>query len=185
VHASEDIKYKSIGNKSVDDTIFCWGKSMNDSPLGMILRTKIDEFELDVRVSDIPSLESAYLSLLNARRELREIQEKHRLLILAESSQTAAAKYWIQSDEKSTITNIEDKAFGIMLSLLESYPKPKMAKAIVEDTGYPKSSVSEYLNGISGDKGFCFEKEGKEWKLTTDGLFSISKFLKTVEETSE
>ncbi|MHA1615163.1 MAG: hypothetical protein ACTSYJ_09985 [Candidatus Thorarchaeota archaeon] len=158
---------------------------MNEKPVDMVLRTKINEFELEVRIVDTSDIESAFLSLLNAQRELREIQEKHSLLILADSSRIAAAKYWIRTDEEPRITNLEDKASGIMLSLLESYPKTKMVKTIVNETSYTNSTVSDYLNGITGGKGFCFETEDKKWKLTYDGLLSISKFLKTIEDPTE
>ena len=155
---------------------------MDDNDLNMVFRTKVDEFEFEVEISDISDIEAAYLQLLNVRKELTKIQEKHSLLLLTIESRNVAAKYWIRKDDCNYLEEMKDKAVGIMLSLLDVYPDTKMIKTIVQESGIPRSTVSDYLNGITGGKGSCFEKEGSKWKLTIEGLTTIFKFLKVSEE---
>jgi hypothetical protein len=148
----------------------------------MVIRTRFDEYEIEVRIESLEDLESAYLSLLSARRELREIQDKHRLLVLADSCRDAASAYWIVASDGRRRVNLDDRGEGIMLSLLDSYPDSRKVKDIVGDTDYPQSSVSDYLNGVAGDIGSCFEKVEGKWKLTDLGLLAIARFLKVLEE---
>ena len=68
-----------------------------------------------------------------------------------------------------------------MLSLLDSHPKPKLVKTIASETGIPKSTVSDYLNGVSGDVGPCFIKSLKGWELTPEGVYSVAKLLNTID----
>jgi len=44
----------------------------------MVLRTKVDEFELEVRIVDVSNIENAYLSLSDARRQL-QVKKKHNM----------------------------------------------------------------------------------------------------------
>jgi hypothetical protein len=127
----------------------------------MVIRTKLDEYELEIKIDDITKLESAYTTLLNACNEFRKIQEKHKLRVIVDSLKNAVTPYWAHRADGDRIIGIDDRAIGIMLSLLDIYPKTKLVKTIATETGYPPSSVSDYLNGVTGNRGSCFEKDAE------------------------
>jgi hypothetical protein len=158
---------------------------MNEKLLDMIIRTRVGDFDFEVRINNLSEIENAYLSLLDARREFKEIQEKHKMLILIDSTKDAASPYWVITSESQRKIESDDKAKSILLSLLDSYPEPKLVKTIVFETEIPKSTISDYLNGVTGDVGTCFEKVKGGWKLTHEGLYSIAKILKTIDEPDE
>jgi hypothetical protein len=154
---------------------------MNEKRLDMVLRTKINEFEFEVRILDISDIESAYLYLLNARKELIEVREKQSLLMLANLARNAATKYWIESDGKRTVQGVSDKPVGMMISLLDVYPQTKKGAVVASEIDISQPAVSRYFTGSLGEHTDYFEETDDGWRLSEEGIHYIAKWLDVVE----
>ena len=116
------------------------------------LKTTIDEFEIELQISGIDRIEEGYLSLMKARKKIVETKQKYKLLMIADKCGEEAIQHWDVSENKRILIGIDEKANGIMLSLLSSYPECRRVSDIISDTKYAQATVSRYFSGSLGNK---------------------------------
>ena len=150
---------------------------MDEEGPRITLRIKIDELEMEVSADGISNLESAYLLLLNAKTKLGEIKRKYHALLIAEEAKGKANRYWIEIEDKRKLKDIDETPIAMMLSLLESYPESKKGSIISEETGIGHPTISKYFSGTYGEHSSYFEKDNSEWKLSSEGVLFIDRWL--------
>lgn len=156
---------------------------IGESNKQIILRTSIDDLEIEIRLDSQDEIEAAYLSLLDIKKKVREIKQKHRILLIAESAKEKANRFWIQEGDRRTLEGVEEIPITMMLSLLDTFPDCKAGSVVADETRNTHPTVSRYFTGKRGEHSSYFEKCDGSWKLTNDGVTFIAKWLGT--ETQE
>jgi hypothetical protein len=143
----------------------------------IVLRFRDEDIELEIQVSGIQDLEGAYLDLLSVKTELKKIRQKHRVLILADTSRAVASEYWIRAENGPKIKDNVELPLRIILSLLDSYPECKQGSIIASEINSTHPTVSRYFTGERGNHSQYFERCNGDYRLSEQGVFFIADWL--------
>jgi hypothetical protein len=150
---------------------------MNTTSLEMKLSTEVSGFKVEIKLQSIDDLENAYLVLLNVKSRLLELEQKHRVRLIADHCREKTKQYWVVSEEKKSIQGIDDKPIGMMISLLDVYPQTKKGSVVASEVGISQPAVSRYFTGSLGEHSEYFEEVEDGWRLSEKGVQFLSNWL--------
>ncbi|TFG12199.1 hypothetical protein EU537_10310 [Candidatus Thorarchaeota archaeon] len=133
--------------------------------------------ELEVQAREISDLEAAYLELINAKSELERIKTRNRIRLLAQSLMERASAYWIEDEEGRRVSSKVNTGNGMILSLLDCYPSCKTGTTIASEIGKDQSTVSLWFSGTRGNYSQYFEECDDGYRLSEQGVESLSEWL--------
>jgi len=143
----------------------------------MMLSAEISGFKIEIKLNSIDDLKNAYLVLLDLKSRFHEIEQKHKIRIIAEKCKMKTKQYWIETDNKRIIQGVDDKPIGMMISLIDVYPESKKGSLVASEVGISHPAVSRYFSGSLGEHSDYFEEKEDGWRLSEEGVIYLENWI--------
>jgi hypothetical protein len=137
--------------------------SDNSESFNIKISKEVAGVTIEVIVESPDRFDNAFILLRNLSRRA-----------LVGEARASIERFWVQKDGLMMLDErIHESSYRIALSLLMSWPDPKMAVQIASETGLHSGSVSRVLLGRRMDVSEWFMKLSDGWTLSQTGLTVI------------